>query len=219
MAADAVDPLGVDDPRAEDAQRLLFEVAHVRPRRIGRVAEVAPRRRSRQRANGGDHAAVELQVVVRIEDVVLAVVLVLGGDLDAREHGLEARPGVDAVLVARVGVAAPVHVRRREVGRRLPVAFVDQRQDAGAVGARRRAEDPVARLALAASAETPSLSSRPRSATNRARRGFCSGGSSSSAIILTASSRRRGCAGRRRGRSPRCGTRRRRAADRAPRAG
>ena len=86
----------------------------------------------------------ELEVVVGVEDVVLAVVLVLGGDLHPCQHRLELGARVDAVVVGRVGVAAPVDVGLGEVGVGLPVPLVDQRQDAGAVAARLRAEDAVA---------------------------------------------------------------------------
>ncbi len=75
----------------------------------------------------GDHAAVVLQIVVAVEDVVLAVVLVLGGHLHAGQRLGEGLAGGRALLVAGVGVAAPGQVGLGEVGVAAPVAGVDQR--------------------------------------------------------------------------------------------
>ena len=86
----------------------------------------------------------ELVVVVGIEDVVLAIVLVVDGDLDRPQPFDEHVAGVDAVGLAAVGIAAPLDEDRREVLVGLPVARVDQLLNAGAVGARLRAEDAIA---------------------------------------------------------------------------
>ena len=95
----------------------------------------------RQRADGGDHAAVVLEVVVGVGDVVLAGVGVLGGHRDPPVGGLHLVAGRAAVQSAAVGVAAPDGVDLGEVGVGAPVAAVDQLEQARAVRARAGAED------------------------------------------------------------------------------
>ena len=73
-------------------------------RRVGRIAEELAGVVAGERAHGGYHAAVELHIVVGVEDVVFAVVLILGGDVNGGETGAKFADGADAVLLAAVGV-------------------------------------------------------------------------------------------------------------------
>ena len=82
-----------------------------------------------------------LQVVVGVEDVVLAVVLVLDGDVDCRESAAHRVAGRDAEPPTPVRVAAPREIDGGEVVVGLPVAGLEQRQDARPVAAGRGAED------------------------------------------------------------------------------
>ena len=100
-----------------------------------------------QRADRRDHAAVVLEVVVGVDDVVLAGVLVLGRDGDAPERGLHVGAGLAPVQAAAVGVPTPDGVHLGEVGVAAPVAGVDQRQQARPVRAGLGAEDPRGRAA------------------------------------------------------------------------
>src|SRR5208337_4394154 len=144
----ALDPLGVDDARAENPQHLLLEVADGGARRVVSVAEIMLRLAARQGADGGDHATVELQVIVAVEDVMLAVVLVVQRDLHTDEPPSKQVAGVDALLVDRVRIAAPVNVCFRQVGGAIPVLLVDQRQDPRTVALRLGTEDAVRSLPL-----------------------------------------------------------------------
>src|SRR5690606_23977749 len=103
-----------------------------------------------QRPHGRDHAAVVLEVVVGVGDVVLAGVDVLGGDRDPPVGVLHVGAGGDAVEVAAVGVAAPHRVHLGEVGVVAPVAAVDERQQPRPVRARRRPEHAQRGAALVA---------------------------------------------------------------------
>ena len=90
----------------------------------------------------------ELQVIVAVEDVMLAVVLVVQRDLHTDEPPSKQVAGVDALLVGRVRIAAPVNVRFRQVGGAIPVLLVDQRQDPRTVALRLGTEDAVRSLPL-----------------------------------------------------------------------
>ena len=123
MAAHRLDPLRVDDARPHDPRCLLREGAHLRAGRVGRVAE--PRFRpvaAPQGTDGRDHAAVLLQVVVRVEDVVLAVVLVLDRDIDRGEATSHRGLGRTTHAGASVAVPAPREVDRGEIVVGSPVA-------------------------------------------------------------------------------------------------
>jgi hypothetical protein len=90
---------------------------------------------------------VVLQIIVAVEDIVLAVILVLGGYLHTSQRLCEGLARWRALLIARIGVAAPGQVGLGEVGVAAPVAGVDQRQDARAIAAGLAAKDAIARLA------------------------------------------------------------------------
>ncbi len=83
-----------------------------------------------------------LEVVVGVEDVVLAVVLVLHGHLDGGEaaaHGI----GIGlAVAAPPVGEARPFQVHLGEIGLRAPRALLDDGEDARPIPTRRRAPQP-----------------------------------------------------------------------------
>ena len=74
--------MGLTTRERKTRRRLVGEVADADVVGVGRVAEVRRRVLAGQGADRGDHAAVELEIVVAVEDVVLAVVLVLHGHRD-----------------------------------------------------------------------------------------------------------------------------------------
>ena len=95
-------------------------------------------------ADGGNHAAVKLQVVVAVKNVVLAVVLVVQGHFHARQALPKLGTGVGTTRGAGVGVPAPVHVGLGKIGVAVPVLFVDKRQNTCAVATRRGPKNAVA---------------------------------------------------------------------------
>ena len=135
VAAHAGDPLRVGHARAQHAADLLRQGAQARRGRIGVVAAIHPRLLAAQVAHGRRHAALELVVIVGIEQVVLAVVLVVHHEIDAGQTPREVLAGLGAVVLLAVGVAAPLAKGARQVGVFLPGAAVDQALQAGAVGA------------------------------------------------------------------------------------
>ena len=118
----------------------------------------------------GAHAALELVVVVGVEEVVLAVVLVVHHRLHAAESSLEQRVLGRALLRAgAVGIAAPHDPRAGQISLLAPSALVDERLQAGAVCARPGAEDAVAGTALGVRARDPGC--REALHVRRVRRG------------------------------------------------
>ena len=86
----------------------------------------------------------ELEVIVAVEDVVFAIVLIVDRDLDLRQPAAKRGTSINAMFLPGVGVAAPVDVGFRQVGVIAPVAFVDERKQAGTIATGLGAEDPVA---------------------------------------------------------------------------
>ncbi len=85
--------------------------------------------------HGGGQTAFELVVVVGIEQVVLAVVLVVQHGLDRAEPRLEQRRRGNAAGARAIGIAAPGDIGARQVGGAGPAALVDQRLQPRAIGA------------------------------------------------------------------------------------
>ena len=131
---DAGDPLGIDHPGADDPRDLLVEGADPGRLRPGVVGVVNRGLCPRKHADGGGDAALELVVVVGIEDVVLPVVLVLHHRLDVPQPGLEQAVGRPAFRAGAVGVPAPGDIGAGQVGVGPPAALVDQRLQPGAIG-------------------------------------------------------------------------------------
>src|SRR3712207_3022239 len=90
-------PLRVGDAAPEYAAGLFGEIPRLHPRRVCGVSDVRFRVAARKGADGGDHSSVILKVVIRVEEVVLAVVYVLYGDLRPAQVGLHSLPRLDAI--------------------------------------------------------------------------------------------------------------------------
>ena len=93
-----------------------------------RVAKIMRRPTSAEGPDRGDHAAMKLKVVVAIEQIMLAIVLVMDRDLHPSEPTAEIGPSVDPLAARNVRVAAPVNVRLGEVRVRLPVPLLKKRK-------------------------------------------------------------------------------------------
>ena len=85
----------------------------------------------------------KLQVVIAIENIVLAIVLVVQRHLHAAQTDAERFALIGARCIAGIRIAAPIDVCLRKVGVGLPVFLIDQRQNAGAITARLGAKDAV----------------------------------------------------------------------------
>ena len=106
------------------------------------VADVGLGVVSGEGADRGDHAAVVLEVVVGVGDVVLRGVHVLRRDLDPPVGGAHVLGGLDSLYAAPVGVPAPGGVDLREIGVVSPGTGLDELQQTGAVGPGLGTEDP-----------------------------------------------------------------------------
>ena len=100
-------------------ERLLFQIANLGSARVLRVAEFLPWRTAGEGADCGNHATVELEIIVAVEDVVLAVVLIVQRDLHPGEQMTKRLAGIGSLLVGRVGVTSPIDVSQGEVTRIL----------------------------------------------------------------------------------------------------
>ncbi len=142
MALHRPDPLRVDNPGAHHPGGLLGQAPHPGPGGVGGVAEPGLGLHAGDGPDRRDHPAVVLQVVIGIEDVVLAVVLVLDRDLDRGEPAAHRLGSGQAHPGAPVGPAAPRLVDGGEIGVGTPVPGLEEREDARAVRSGLRAEDP-----------------------------------------------------------------------------
>ena len=124
---------------------------HPRPLLAGVVAEPELGRRAAHRFHGCAQASLELVVIVGIEQIVLAIVLVVQHHL----HGLQPLLQTMAIRLhlqsatlaigsaeALIAPAAPVEIGPSQVSAVVPVAAVDQALQSSAVGTRCRAIDP-----------------------------------------------------------------------------
>ena len=87
------------------------------------------------------HATLELVVVIGVEQVMLAIVLVVDHGLDAPQPFSEDPFVVDPVCLGAIGIGAPGDVGRGQIGATGPYFLVDERLKACAVGARLRFRD------------------------------------------------------------------------------
>ena len=147
VAHAAGDPFRIDDAGAHDARHLLVERAD--PGRFGPrvVIVIDRRRRPGQVLDRRGEAAFELIVVAAVEQVMLAVVLVLDDRVDLAQPRLEQVVRRRAFAARRIDVAAPFEIGAREVAGIFPALLVDQRLQPGAIGARLGAEHAACRAA------------------------------------------------------------------------
>ena len=136
-------PLRVHHAGAENAAGFVCQIAHARPARVARVAEVGGGIASGKGPHRCHHAAVILQVVVAVENIVLTVVLILHRNGHRRKARFKGLRGFQAIRLTGIGIPTPGHVDLGQILVTPPVALVEQGQNTGAVRARLGAEDPV----------------------------------------------------------------------------
>src|SRR5260363_396685 len=132
---DAREPFGIDHPRAEHAQRFLPQIAYLGTGGVMRVAEIVTRAAAGEAVNRCDHAAMKLEIVIAIEEVMFTVVLIMQRDVDTSEPCAKCFVRLDAIFVARIYITPPFKIGAREVVAALPVLSLNQRQDASAITA------------------------------------------------------------------------------------
>src|SRR3954467_8359436 len=100
-------------------------------------------RASRQVPYRDRQPALELVIIVAVEQIVLAVVLVMQYGVGRGEPPLEQAPLGSALAAGAIGPAAPGEIGVGKVGLVPPDALVDHYLQSGAVGARLRPEYPI----------------------------------------------------------------------------
>ncbi len=105
MALDPFDPLRVGRPGTDDPVQFFLEGTDLRQVRLAVVAVVAGGLVAAEAFHRRQHAALELVVVVGVQQVVLAVVLVLQHRLHPAQTGGELLAGGSAFVAATIGVA------------------------------------------------------------------------------------------------------------------
>ncbi|SGG56394.1 Uncharacterised protein [Mycobacterium tuberculosis] len=135
-------PPRIDHAGAKHPRGLLRQRAGADRVGSGVVADIGGRCLARERPHGGHHAAVILEVVVGVGDVVFTGVGILGGHRNTPVLAVHVVDRLAAIQVAPVGESAPGGVHLGEVGVVAPAAAVDQLQQPGAVGSRFGSENP-----------------------------------------------------------------------------
>src|SRR5690606_8243883 len=134
-------PPGVNHSGTENPGGLFPQRPGAHLVRCGGIADVGLRLDAGEGAHGGDHAAVVLEVVVRVGDVVLAGVRILRGYRDPPIVGTHVFRRRLTVQVAPVGETAPRGVDLGEISVATPVTRVDQLEQACPVGTGGGTED------------------------------------------------------------------------------
>src|SRR5262245_5208908 len=100
---------------------------------------------ARSLLDGRGHAAFELVVIVAVEEIVLAVVLIVDDGFDRLEAGLESFPACASLVPSSISIGAPKEIGSGKVGSLVPKLLVNQDLEACAIGARLGAEDSLTR--------------------------------------------------------------------------
>ena len=68
----------------------------------------------------------KLQVIVRVEQIMLTIILVFCCNCDTGKYVTEGRAGITAECCTGIGIASPVDIGLGKIGGVLPVALVNQ---------------------------------------------------------------------------------------------
>jgi len=101
-------------------------------------------RAAREASDDEGEPTLELIVVVAVEQVVLAVILVVQHRIGLCQSRFEHFTLGAALATCSIRVAAPAEIGLGEIGFDVPDPLVDQGLQSGPVGAGLRAEDPIA---------------------------------------------------------------------------
>ena len=134
VALDPVDPLRVYRTRTHDPSDLFLKRSNPRSLRPGMVVMVDDRLLSAQLLDRSGESSLELVVVVAVEDVVLAIVLVLDHRFYLPEACRKVAPCRRTICAGPVCISTPFQVDFAELLPVVPDVLIDQCLQAGAVG-------------------------------------------------------------------------------------
>ena len=137
----AIDPFRVAGAPADDTADFLAKGADHRTLRQRMVIVIDRNIAARQMRHRRRQPAGELVVIIAVEDVVFAIVLIVQHSIRGGETCLQRAARLDALGILAVSMTGPDKECLGEIGPVLPQLLVDQRLQAGAIGARLRAED------------------------------------------------------------------------------
>src|SRR5229473_2196284 len=140
----ALDPARVGGAAAYDAADFLAQGADARPVGLRMIIVVDRRVAPRQMPHGEREPALELIVIVAVEEVVLAIVLVVDDGVGRSEARFEESPFGAPLAAGAIGPLAPTEIGIGQIALVLPDPLVDQGLQAGAIGPGHRAKNPVA---------------------------------------------------------------------------
>ena len=155
VAHDACDPLWIDDAGAHNAANLVFQFSHFWGFRAAVIIVIDRHGLARQGAGGDRHATFELIVIVRIQQVMLAVVLVVQDRLNLAQSALQPRTVGCPLLSRAIGITAPGQIGLRQISVGGPALLVNQGLQPRAIGPRLGAKDARARAVLGGLAVHP----------------------------------------------------------------
>ena len=148
VAHDTGEPFGIGSPAANHPRDLGLQPTNLgrfRPRMVivvegGQMTAGSLHRRSQ--------ATLELVIVVAVEQIMLAIILIMNNGLNPSQQpvelfGLESGRGGAAIGIGGIGGAAPGTVGRGEVAATLPLARIDERLQPRAIASRLRAKNPI----------------------------------------------------------------------------
>jgi hypothetical protein len=138
------DPFRIDHARPHHPGDLFLQSAHLGALGPGMVVVVDAGPAAGKVAHRHGEPALELVVVVGIQQVVLPVVLVVDHRLDPFEPSGEEILFRPATGARPIGVAAPGQIGPGQIRVGVPAALVDQGLQAGPIGPGLGAEDPEA---------------------------------------------------------------------------
>src|SRR6185312_9824839 len=144
----AVEPFGIGGAAMNDPADLLAEAADARRLGPRMIVVIDRRRHTREMADRDCEPALELIVIVAVEQIVLAIVLILDDGFDGFEPRTEKRLRLLPRRAGAISEAAPGEISLGEIARIGPAALVDQRLEPRAIGTRLRAEDAETGAAL-----------------------------------------------------------------------
>ena len=119
------DPFRIDDAGTDDARDLVIQRAHDRAFRARMVIVINAGLGAGLHADSRGQPAFELVIVIRIQQIVFAVILILNNGLYCAQARLEQVLFRGTFGTCPVGIAAPGHIGLCQVGVAVPAFFVD----------------------------------------------------------------------------------------------
>ena len=127
VLAHRFDPARIQNAAADHAHQLFLQRPNAKLIGAARVAVVIRRRAAAKLLDAGLEPALELKIIVGVENVVFAIVLILMHDLDFGEPLAEQADGLARGAIAVERMPAPFAKDIGQIAFRTPISGIDQR--------------------------------------------------------------------------------------------